>query len=178
MKALVKLFILLLVLVNVTKAQVILPMGLGQKNSLNITCSEGEKMWVVSHENEKFLVSKWDGNFWIQYPEIPATLLSTIATVPQSIEAKAIYFYKNELFFALANKFNEKFLLIKSSGKQWETISTADIRVSNTLTFLKTKNDLLLCGKIAIGNQLVSIIKIKQTDCEIYAGLSANHSAN
>lgn len=178
MKAIVKLFILLLVLVNITKAQVILPMGIGQKNSLNVTCSEGDKMWVVSNDNEKFVVNKWDGNFWIQYTEIPVSLLNTISTLPQSIEAKAIYFYNNAIYLALTNKYNEKLLLIKNSGKKWEVINTDNIRVSNNLTFLNTADGLLLCGKITADNQTITILKVNKTDCSVYAGVTANIGAN
>ncbi len=179
MKAVVKLFILILVLVNISaKAQVILPMGLGQKNSLNITCSDGDKMWVVSNENEKFAINKWDGNFWIRYNDIPVALLNTISTIPQSIEAKAIYYYNNELYLALSNKNNDKLLLLKNSGRKWEAITTTDIKVSKKLTFLITSDGLLLCGKITVGNQLITILKVGQTDCTIYAGVGANHGAN
>lgn len=178
MKAIVKLFILLLVLVNITKAQVILPMGLGQKNSLNISCSEGDKMWVVSNENEKFAVNKWDGNFWIRYNDIPTSLLNTISTIPQSIEAKAVYYINNTLYLALTNKNNDKLLLIKNSGRKWETITTAETKVSKKLTFLNTNNGLLLCGKITVAGQLITILKIGQSDCSIYAGLPANYGAN
>ena len=157
MKAIVKLFILLFVLVNITKAQVILPMGIGQKNSLNVTCSYEDKMWVVSNENEKFVITKWDGSFWIKYQEIPLDLLNTISTLPQSIEAKAVYYYNNSLYLALANKYNEKLLLIKKSGKKWEAINTDKIKVSNNLTFLNTPDGLLLCGKITVNNHCVTI---------------------
>lgn len=178
MKAIVKLFILLFVLVNITKAQVILPMGLGQKNSLNVTCSEGDKMWVVTNENEKFVVNKWDGSFWIAYNDIPVSLLNTISTLPQSIEAKAICFYNNEVYLALTNKYNEKLLLIKNSGKKWEAINTETIKVSNSLTFLNTPDGLLLCGKITADNQSITILKINKTDCSVYAGMTANIGAN
>jgi hypothetical protein len=178
MKALVKLFILLMVLVNIAKAQVVLPMGLGQKNSLNITCSEGDKIWVVSNENEKIVVNKWDGNFWIQYTEIPSSILNIISTLPQSIVAKAAYFYNNELYLALTNKYNDRLLLIKNSGRNWATINTETIKVSSKLTFLSTPDGLLLCGKITVDNQLITILKVGKSDCSIYAGLSANHGAN
>jgi hypothetical protein len=178
MKALVKLFILLMVLVNIAKAQVVLPMGLGQKNSLNITCSEGDKIWVVSNENEKFIVNKWDGNFWIRYSEIPSSILNIISTLPQSIVAKAAYFYNNELYVALSNKYNDRLLLIKNSGRNWKTIDTETIKVSSKLSFLTTPDGLLLCGKISVDNQLVTILKVDKSDCSIYAGLSANHGAN
>ena len=178
MKAIVKLFILLLVLVNITKAQVILPMGLGQKNSLNISCSDGDKMWVVSNENELFAVNKWDGNFWIRYNDIPTVLLNTISTIPQSIEAKALYHYNNTLYLALSNKNNDKLLLLKNTGRKWEAITTTDTKASKKLTFLNTNNGLLLCGKISVAGQLITILKVGQNDCSIFAGLPANYGAS
>ncbi len=178
MKAILKLIILCLVFLNVAKAQVILPMGIGQKNALNVSCSEGDKMWIMSNEDEKFILNKWDGNFWIQYAEIPVTILNTISTLPQSIEVKAVCYFNNDIYLALANKYNEKLLLLKNSGQKWDVINTDNVKAANKLTFLKTTDGLLLCGKITLANQSITILKIKQNACELYAGLSANNSAN
>jgi len=178
MRTLVKLFILTFVLVNLANAQVILPMGLGQKNSLNVTCSNDNNVWVVNNENGNFVINKWDGNFWIKYSDIPLTFLNSISTLPQSIEAKAIYYYDKTIYLALSNKFNEKLLLIKNSGKKWEAVNTDNIKVANNLCFLNTSDGLLLCGKITVGSQLITILNIGQTKCSIYAGISANHGAS
>ena len=139
---------------------------------------KGDKLWVMSNENEKFILNKWDGNFWIQYGEIPINILNTISTLPQSIEVKAICNYSGEIYLALANKYNEKLLLLKNSGQKWNVVNSDNVKAANKLTFLKTTDGLLLCGKITLGNQAITILKIKPNSCEFYAGLSANNNAN
>lgn len=178
MKTLVKIVVFITLFVGFAKAQILLPMGPGQKNSVNIGCSDGDKLWVVNYENDKFSVNKWDGQFWLNLSEIPTSLLNLISTTPQSIEAKGICYNNGELFVAFANKNTEKLLLLKNTGKSWTALNTVDVKITKNLSFLKTPDGLLLCGKISVKEQLVSIVKVNGNEVSVYAGLSANHSAN
>lgn len=170
MKKILILFIPLLIGLNKSNAQVILPLGLGQVNSLNVTCSNGDKLWVISDEQKNFEVNKWDGNFWIRYNSIPAYILSQISSNHDSIEAKAIEYHNGELYAAFAHKNSGKLLLIKSGGRNWNIIKTDKIAVEKNLEFVTTRNnDLLLCGKIIIDKLLISVLKVSEADCSIFA---------
>jgi hypothetical protein len=80
MKALSKILLALSLLANIAKAQVVLPLGLGQKSSLNITCSYNDKLWVLSEEQNNFVVRKWDGSFWIPMADIPSSVLDQLSS--------------------------------------------------------------------------------------------------
>ncbi len=176
MKALVNIFLFLLVLLNSAIAQVILPLGMGQKNSLNITCSDKDKLWVISDEAQKFVINKWDGSFWIPYMDIPENFLSTLAATHSLRTAKAIYYHKGIIHVAFANNQTGQILLLKNSGRNWETINTDKITVEGTMTFIAADDTLLLCGKLLVDQLPKSILKINKTDCEVYAGTWANQT--
>jgi len=171
MKALTIVSIFIIGLVSVARAQVILPLGLGQKNSTNIVCSDNDKFWTLNKEQDKFIVTKWDGSFWNNYPEIPTTLLNTLSTNPKLIAPKAIYFYKGVLYLALSNTTTNKLLLLKISGRTWQTVNTDKINVYDDIKFITTDQDLLLCGKISIDTKFITILKVDQNSCSLYAGI-------
>ena len=103
MKALSKILLAFLFMVNIAKAQVVLPLGLGQKSSVNITCSNNDQLWVLSDEQNNYFVRKWDGSFWIPMAQIPSTILDQLSTDHTKIIANTIYYFKNELYLAFSH---------------------------------------------------------------------------
>lgn len=178
MKKLAIIILLVLLRVSISNAQVVLPLGSGQTNSLNVTCSNNDKLWVVSKEQGNFVINKWDGNFWLPYRTIPTNLFNEITTNLDSISAKAIFYYQNELYAAFAHNVTGELLVIKSTGKKWDRINTDGISVEKTIEFLDFDNKLLLCGKITVDNLLVSILNIKASTCEVYASNPAYMGIN
>lgn len=169
MKTLSKIFLALLLMANIARAQVVLPLGLGQKSSINTTCSYNDKLWVVSDEQNNFVIRKWDGSFWIPMADIPSTLINQLSSDHSQLIANAIYYFNNELYLAISHKISGKLLLIKTSGKIWEQINTDKISISNKIEFIAQEDKLLLCGKLVFDKINVSIIKIENNSCSIHA---------
>ena len=178
MKALSKILLALSLLANIAKAQVVLPLGLGQKSSLNITCSYNDKLWVLSEEQNNFVVRKWDGSFWIPMADIPSSVLDQLSSDHSKITANSIYYFKNELFLALSHKSSGKLLIIKTSGKKWEQVNTDKISIANKIEFIGQDDKLLLCGKLVFDQVNVSILKVENSNCSIYAYSPAFQDVN
>jgi|JI61114C2RNA_FD_contig_71_1829646_length_2940_multi_2_in_0_out_0_1 hypothetical protein len=178
MKALLKLILPILILVSFAKAQVVLPLGLGQKQSINLTCASNDKLWVLSEDQQKFVVSKWDGNFWIEYSDIPASFLSSLSSQNNLIKAKAITFYKNEFYIVFTNTSSQSILILKSNGRTWEVINTDKVKVENDLKFLSDNDALYLCGKIDFDGQKAAILKVEDSNTSIYAYSPAFQSSD
>lgn len=164
-----KMIILSLALTNIANAQIILPLSNGQKNSVNVVCSANDKLFTVIKTQTGFEIKKWDGDFWINKPAIPVSFINQLSSSIDSVKAKSICCYKNETFVAFINTNNGKLLIIKSKDKSWEKVNTDNLFAERNLEFLNTGNSLLLCGNITANNISVSIIKIENSQCTVYA---------
>jgi len=169
MRALLKIILSILFLVSLANAQVILPLGLGQKQSINLTCATKDKLWVLSENQQKFEINKWDGNFWIECSDIPEPFLQTLSAQKDLIKAKAISFFDNALYVVFTNTSTRNILILKSNGRTWEIINSDKISVENELKFLSDNSGLYLCGKIDFDGQKVSILKIDNPKISIFA---------
>lgn len=178
MKALSKILLALLLMANLAKAQVVLPLGLGQKSSVNITCSSNDQLWVLSNEQNNYVVRKWDGSFWIPMANIPSTILDQLSTDHKKIIANTIYHFKNELYLAFSNVSSGKLLIIKTSGKIWEQVNTDKISISNKIEFIGKDDKLLLCGKLVFDQVSVSILSVDKNGCSIFAYSPAFQDVN
>ncbi|NUM31965.1 MAG: T9SS type A sorting domain-containing protein [Bacteroidetes bacterium] len=170
MRNIISILILLSIAVTYTAhAQVILPLATGQKNSINVICSSNDKFYVVTKTASKYEIMKWDGNFWINSYSIPQSYFDNLSSAFDSIAAKSICRFKNETYVAFTNINNGKLLIIKSKDKGWEKINTENFTAEKNLEFLNSSKDLLLCGNITANNVSVSIIKIENEKCTVYA---------
>lgn len=170
-KRFLNILILSLVAFNYTNAQVIFPLGQGQSFSTGVVCSNNDKLWVITKSNSTFKVKKWDGNFWLNLPEITSSYIKYLSNNIDSISAKSIFYFKNELYLALANN-NGKLLIIKNKGNFWEKINTDNIFSEKNLKFISTGNELLLCGKFNYNSSSIAIINVEGLACKVYA---SNH---
>ncbi|MCC6720775.1 MAG: T9SS type A sorting domain-containing protein [Bacteroidia bacterium] len=170
-KRFLNIIILSLVVFNYTKAQVILPLGQGQSFSTGVVCSNNDKLWVITKSNSTFEVKKWDGNFWLNLPKITSSYIKYLSNNIDSISAKSLFYFKNELYLALTNN-NGKLLIIKNKGNFWEKINTDNIFSEKNLKFITTGNELLLCGKFNYNSSSISILNVEGLACKVYA---SNH---
>lgn len=158
-----------LAIINIAKAQVILPLSKGQINSENITCSYNDKLWVITKSSLNFEIKKWDGSFWLDCPQIPENFINYLSVSIDSVSPKNLIYFKNSLFASFTNANTGKLLIIRSNGKTWEKINTDNIYSEKNLEFINTGTELLLGGKITVNNVSVSIIKIDNLLCSVYA---------
>ncbi|MCB9252175.1 MAG: T9SS type A sorting domain-containing protein [Flavobacteriales bacterium] len=171
--------IIFVMLVLNANAQVILPLGNGQINSENIISSTSDHLFVLSKVNGDYRIDKWDGHFWIEQRDIPQSILNTIATSPSERLANQIYFYKGILYFAIKNSKTQHLYVLKYNGVEWSLVTDPNpVFVQNTVKFIETGSELLICGKIMYNTTDVSMLKVNDNDFDIFAYSPATQDVN
>lgn len=169
MNAFVKIIIASMLFAGTLRAQVVLPLGLGQKSATELSCSYNDQLYVLNQESNTFILNKWDGSFWIPYARIPSSVLNDVSADFSQIVPVSMTVFKGNVFLVLSDKTSGKLTITYSSGNNWNRINTDKLTLLDKAEFIDQDGRLLLCGKLKIDALQVSMIEISNGGFSIFA---------